>query len=169
MQNLYGLTGNNNIGNYKAIQTFSAPTGVVFGSGSTVSSAYYPGGPTDQSLGWESTSQYNVGIDLGLFHDRLSVIANYYDSRTYNLLIGEERRVAARTVASGGREGGAPRPTREEACCREEISIPWSIKAEADRAGYHKVADSCIRSVADNDRRACCSGCRSRSRCRCRD
>jgi len=85
----WGLSGNNNIGNYNAIQTFSSPTGVVFGPGTQVSSAYFPGVPRDKGLGWESTSQYNVGFDLGLFHDRLSLIANYYDSRTYNLLIND--------------------------------------------------------------------------------
>ena len=82
----WGLSGNNNIGNYNAIQTFNTPTGVVYGN-NTITSAYYPGAVTDNKLGWESTSQYNVGLDLGLFHDRLSLIANYYDSRTYNLLI----------------------------------------------------------------------------------
>lgn len=82
----WGQSGNNNIGNYNAIRVFGAPTGTVFGAGNQVSSAYFPGGPKDPSIGWESTSQWDVGFDLGLFHDRISLIANYYDSRTNNLL-----------------------------------------------------------------------------------
>ncbi len=81
----WGLSGNNNIGNYNALQTFNSPTGVVFGN-NVVSTAYYAGNIADNKLGWESTSQYNFGLDLGLFHDRVFVIANYYNSHTFNLL-----------------------------------------------------------------------------------
>jgi TonB-linked SusC/RagA family outer membrane protein len=87
----WGLSGNNNIGDYKSVQTFNSPTGTVFGSGGAGSSttAYQLGNVADAHLGWESTSQYNFGADLGLFHDRISLIANYYDSRTYNLLVND--------------------------------------------------------------------------------
>lgn len=81
----WGLSGNNNIGNYNYQQTMSAPGGVVFGNG-TIVTAVWSGAIADQKLGWESTSQYNFGMDLGLFNDRVFVIANYYISRSYNLL-----------------------------------------------------------------------------------
>lgn len=97
----WGISGNNNIGNYNSIQTFSNPTGVVYGS-NTITSAYYPGPVTDNKLGWESTSQYNIGIDLGLFHDRVSLIANFYDSRTYNLLINNNvSAISGNPITSG--------------------------------------------------------------------
>lgn len=79
----WGLSGNNNIGNYNFQQVMSN-TGVVIGS--SITTAMYPGGFRDNMLGWESTSQLNVGFDLSLFNGRLSVLANYYDSYTYNLL-----------------------------------------------------------------------------------
>lgn len=86
----WGLSGNNNIGDYKAIQVFNSPTGTVFGQGSgTAATSYQLGNVTDPNLGWESTSQYNVGADLGLFRDRVSLIVNYYDSRTFNLLVND--------------------------------------------------------------------------------
>ncbi len=81
----WGLSGNNNIGNYNQVQYINSPTTTVFGNG--ITQAYLPGNVADNKLGWESTSQYNVGLDMGFFHDRLSLIANYYDSRTFNLLI----------------------------------------------------------------------------------
>jgi TonB-linked SusC/RagA family outer membrane protein len=84
----WGLSGNNNIGNYNFLQTMAAPGGVVFGNG-TVNTALWAEGIKDQNLGWESTSQYNVGLDLGLLEDRLSIIANYYLSRSYNLLFNQ--------------------------------------------------------------------------------
>lgn len=81
----WGMSGNNNIGNYQYAALMSSPTGVVFGSG-TIGSAMYPGGVKDNAIGWESTSQYNVGFDLSLFSNRLSISGNYYLSHTQDLL-----------------------------------------------------------------------------------
>lgn len=84
----WGLTGNYNVGNYNYLQTMASPTGAVFGSG-TIQTAYYPGAIKDQKLGWESTSQYNLGLDVGLFNNRLFLIANGYLSYSYNLLFNQ--------------------------------------------------------------------------------
>jgi hypothetical protein len=70
-------------------QTLANPTGVVFGSNNTITTATYAGGIKDEKLSWESTSQYNGGIDIGLFRGRLSIIANYYLSYSYNLLYNQ--------------------------------------------------------------------------------
>ncbi len=80
----WGLTGNNNIGNYNYEQDVTGSGGVVYGS--TVYNATWPGGITDNKLGWESTGQYNFGADVTLLNNRLSIIGNYYISRSYNLL-----------------------------------------------------------------------------------
>jgi TonB-linked SusC/RagA family outer membrane protein len=85
----WGLSGNYNIGNYNTVQTLASPTGVVFGSSSTIANATYPGGIKDSKLSWESTSQYNFGTDISLLKGRLSVIANYYLSYSYNLLYNQ--------------------------------------------------------------------------------
>jgi TonB-linked SusC/RagA family outer membrane protein len=84
----WGLTGNYNIPNYGVQQTLANPTGVVFGN-NTITTATYAGGIKDEKLSWESTSQYNGGIDIGLFRGRLSIIANYYLSYSYNLLYNQ--------------------------------------------------------------------------------
>lgn len=83
----WGLTGNNNIGNYAYQQNVSGFGGTVIGS--TVYNATWPGGLTDPKLGWESTSQYNLGFDATLLRNKLSVIFNYYTSRSYNLLYNQ--------------------------------------------------------------------------------
>jgi TonB-linked SusC/RagA family outer membrane protein len=84
----WGLSGNNNIGNYSTQQVLNAPSSVVYGNG-TVNSAITAGNIKDQNLGWESTSQYNFGADLGLLKHRLFILANYYLSYSYNLLFNE--------------------------------------------------------------------------------
>ena len=81
----WGMSGNNNIGNYEYATIMSSPSGAVFGNG-TIVSAMYPGGVKDNAIGWETTSQYNVGFDLSLFNNRLSVSGNYYLSYTKDLL-----------------------------------------------------------------------------------
>jgi TonB-linked SusC/RagA family outer membrane protein len=83
----WGLSGNNNIGNYNSQQTMSSPGGVVFGN--TISTAIWEDSIKDERLGWESTSQYNLGTDISIFKGRLSIIANYYLSNSYNLLFNQ--------------------------------------------------------------------------------
>jgi TonB-dependent starch-binding outer membrane protein SusC len=83
----WGLTGNNNIPNYAYEQGLTGSGGEVIGN--TVNNATWAGGITDGKLGWESTGQYNFGGDAILLNNRLSVIANYYISKSYNLLYNQ--------------------------------------------------------------------------------
>jgi len=83
----WGLTGNNNIGNYRYEQALSGTGGAVVGS--NVYTANWAGNITDSKLGWESTSQFNLGLDAGLFNNRVSVLFNYYISKSYNLLFNK--------------------------------------------------------------------------------
>ncbi|MFD2937597.1 SusC/RagA family TonB-linked outer membrane protein [Spirosoma flavum] len=84
----WGKTGNYNIPLYGYQQTMASPTGAVFGAG-TIQTAFYSGALKDPKLGWESTSQYNLGVDVGLFNNRLLLIANAYLSDSYNLLFNQ--------------------------------------------------------------------------------
>ncbi|TSJ35926.1 TonB-dependent receptor [Mucilaginibacter corticis] len=84
----WGLSGNNNVGNYNTQRVYNSPTNAVFGTGS-LAPALTAGNIKDGNLGWETTSQYNFGTDLGLFKGRLFIIANYYLSHSYNLLFNE--------------------------------------------------------------------------------
>lgn len=84
----WGMSGNNNIGNYEQATIMSSPAGVVFGNGS-IASSMYPGGIKDNTIGWETTSQWNIGFDLSLFSNRLAVSGNYYLSHTKDLLFNQ--------------------------------------------------------------------------------
>lgn len=81
----WGKSGNNNIGNYNYEAVMSSPEKALFGNG-TVYSGVEPGGVKDNTIGWESTSQYNFGADLSMFNNRLEISANYYLSYTRDLL-----------------------------------------------------------------------------------
>ncbi len=81
----WGLSGNNNVGNYNLQRVYNSPSNVVFGTGA-LSPSLVADNIKDPNLGWETTSQYNFGADLGLLKGRLFLIANYYLSHSYNLL-----------------------------------------------------------------------------------
>jgi TonB-linked SusC/RagA family outer membrane protein len=83
----WGLTGNNNIGNYQYEQLVTGSGGNVVGN--TVYNSTWASGIADNKLGWESTSQFNFGADVTTLQNRLSIIANYYISRSYNLLFNK--------------------------------------------------------------------------------
>ena len=83
----WGLTGNNNIGNYRYEQALSGTGGEVIGT--NVYTANWAGNITDSKLGWESTSQFNFGLDAGLLDNRLQILFNYYVSKSYNLLFNQ--------------------------------------------------------------------------------
>lgn len=79
-----GVTGNNNIGNYTQYalidNTEPAAFNDNFAAGSAVNSMSNP------NLGWETTRQFDIGFDLGLWEDRLTFTYDYYNKITSNLL-----------------------------------------------------------------------------------
>jgi TonB-linked SusC/RagA family outer membrane protein len=80
----YGITGNNNIGNYTSQATISRSNYVLGGNivpGAVVSS--FP----NSFLGWEQSHQLNVGTDISLFSGKVSFTAEYYRKTTQNMLL----------------------------------------------------------------------------------
>lgn len=87
MRASWGQSGNNNIGDYRAITVYSNPGGVIIGN--KVATAYWPDAMRDPNLSWETTSQSNVGLDIGLLRGRLNVMTNFYLSQSSNLLFNQ--------------------------------------------------------------------------------
>lgn len=83
----WGLSGNNNIGDYRSLTVFNTPAGVILGN--RVETAYWPGNLFDPNLSWETTSQYNVGMDVGLLRKRINIMTNFYRSHSFNLLFNQ--------------------------------------------------------------------------------
>lgn len=79
----WGKSGNNDIGNYSSIAGISTGS---YAFGTTAVSTSRLGGFADSELGWETTTQANIGLDLGFFNSRLNVIANYYNSISTDIL-----------------------------------------------------------------------------------
>ncbi|MCR5312543.1 MAG: TonB-dependent receptor [Bacteroidaceae bacterium] len=82
----YGATGNQGIGAYRTIP-FVNPANYSFTS--SLSSGYAMPtwrGPTDNDLKWETTKQWNIGLDFAFLNSRLSFTVDYYHKNTYDLL-----------------------------------------------------------------------------------
>ena len=80
----YGVIGNNNIGNYTQYALVNNTTNAVFGS--TVATGAQVTSLSNANLGRETTKQFDAGLDLGLFNDRIQLIYDFYTKRTTNLL-----------------------------------------------------------------------------------
>ena len=53
----------------------------------TLALGYYPKIVPNPSLGWEATSVYNIGLDLGFFDNRISATIDVFKSYTSDLLL----------------------------------------------------------------------------------
>lgn len=79
----YGITGNNNIGNYSyyaAVESQNYVFNNVLANGKTTTSL------SNSELGWEKTSQLDVGVDIGLFKDRIFFQYDYFRKYTTDML-----------------------------------------------------------------------------------
>lgn len=83
----YGRTGNERIGNYASYGLVSNAKYTY--DGFTNSSGTYLNNtsPENSKLKWETTDQYNLGVDFSLFDNRLTFNLDGYYKRTDNLLI----------------------------------------------------------------------------------
>jgi TonB-linked SusC/RagA family outer membrane protein len=76
----YGLTGNAEIGNF-------ASRGLYQSGNYGDEAGIIPQSLPNESLRWEKTAQYDIGIDFGLFNDRISGEIDYYVKETTDLLL----------------------------------------------------------------------------------
>jgi len=79
-----GVTGNQSIPPYSSLSQL-AYFRYNF-NGQTVS-GYAPTNVANDDLSWEKTFQVNSGLDLGLFNNRVSIVADYYYKKTSDLLL----------------------------------------------------------------------------------
>ncbi|WP_321332740.1 TonB-dependent receptor [uncultured Bacteroides sp.] len=76
----FGSVGNQEIGDYDYLQTLV----VTKYNGKTV---YKVGNTGDDNLKWETTTQYNIGLDAGILNNRITATADAYYKKTSNLLL----------------------------------------------------------------------------------
>jgi TonB-linked SusC/RagA family outer membrane protein len=82
----YGLLGNQNIGAYNYQAVLNQSSNYVLGRNQTIATGIIPRRlPSDAR--WETTTQSDIGLELGLFEDKLMLNADYFDKQTEDMLI----------------------------------------------------------------------------------
>lgn len=80
----YGRTGNQDIGNYMSITTFSQGGSLILDNTKYVT--FEPSRLANPDLKWETTSQFNVGLDMGFLGGRISAVLEYFYKYTSDML-----------------------------------------------------------------------------------
>ncbi|MBO9729795.1 MAG: SusC/RagA family TonB-linked outer membrane protein [Chitinophaga sp.] len=82
----YGLTGQVNAGYFSYIQTYFNANGYWFGSGSSLEKSSGENALANTGLAPEKAKKLNAGIDLGLWNNKLTITADYFFNKFYDLV-----------------------------------------------------------------------------------
>lgn len=83
----WGQIGNDKIGNYKYYAlanidpSFDAVFNGIYYSGGTITSLY------NRSVHWERSEQFDIGFDLGVLNNQLTVEFDFYNRKTKDMLV----------------------------------------------------------------------------------
>ena len=77
----YGVTGNDGIKDYQSLAFFTSTKFMDVANGLVITNL------ANSSIQWEQTGKANIGVDLGLFNNRLSLSFDCFSSNTTHLLV----------------------------------------------------------------------------------
>src|SRR3546814_19504776 len=80
----WGVTGNNDIGNYRSLSILNPANYILGGS---FSSGQVMGAFANSELGWEQSNQINIGLDDALISNRLYFPEAYYRKDNNDILL----------------------------------------------------------------------------------
>lgn len=78
-----GITGSDAIGDYQYLNTYSSTTYPYNGSSGLILTRL-----ANPEYSWETNRKFEVGLDLGLFKDRIAFSASWFDNRATDQLVG---------------------------------------------------------------------------------
>ena len=83
----YGILGNNTLGVYSYASTINPFASYAFGNPAVLAPGTTTVTATDPNIKWEDSKQSDIGLDLGLFNNRLQVTAEYFVKESSDLLL----------------------------------------------------------------------------------
>ncbi len=85
----YGTVGNNRVGDFSYLSQFgSLQNNYAYAFNNVYVPGIQPFFYGNSNLRWETTKELDLGINLSLFKDRITIDADYYSKRTSDFLIG---------------------------------------------------------------------------------
>lgn len=98
----YGTLGSGNIGPYEFIPIINTFGTIAMGRDQHIEQAATQVRLANEDLRWETLTQQNFGVDLGLLNNRISVTAEYFIAETKDVLFGYPIPIVS------GNDGGNP-------------------------------------------------------------
>ena len=83
----YGILGNQDIGNYPYTATINTGYGYYLGDAKTLVDGVAQVALSNSDITWERSKQFDVGVDLSMFKNKLSLTADYYIKKIDNMLL----------------------------------------------------------------------------------
>lgn len=93
----YGTTGNSNIGN-RTLNFYQTGVYTVFGT--TPHIQVYNAQMGNPKLTWEKTKEFNLGLDLGLLNNRISLVAEFFNRTISDLLVSGKALMSYNEISS---------------------------------------------------------------------
>ncbi|MEG2514835.1 MAG: SusC/RagA family TonB-linked outer membrane protein, partial [Bacteroidaceae bacterium] len=82
----WGTVGNDRISNFLSLDLYEQSK---YGVGNNTTTVLTPKQIKNENLKWEGSTTTNLGIDLGFFHNRLNVTADFFIKDTKDLLLAQ--------------------------------------------------------------------------------
>ncbi len=83
----YGSIGSHGIGPYSTLSVIRSA--FSYGFNDVRVGTYRPGGIANKDLKWETTTQLDIGVDMGFMGNRLNLTMDYYHKKTTDLLLNQ--------------------------------------------------------------------------------
>jgi TonB-linked SusC/RagA family outer membrane protein len=99
----WGRTGNNNVSDFASTEKYYGSTGTrpyTYYFGNTSNPAIVKTEMENPNLKWETTEQYDLGIDVGFFKQRIRIEADYFKKVTSDLLLNADLPYSSGFVSS---------------------------------------------------------------------
>jgi TonB-linked SusC/RagA family outer membrane protein len=84
----FGYNGNQAIGIYSSLPSLTTQSGYLIGDAKIL--GYTAGNLPNPDLKWETTRQFDLGMEIGILSNRISIEVDYYSKRTKDLLLSEQ-------------------------------------------------------------------------------
>ncbi|TLV01310.1 SusC/RagA family TonB-linked outer membrane protein [Dyadobacter luticola] len=86
----WGKTGNQAIQPYQTLATVASGFNYAYDGTDSPNIGFQLGRASNPNLKWETTAQTNIGLDLGLFGERLVATVDVYKKKTSDLLLNKQ-------------------------------------------------------------------------------
>jgi TonB-linked SusC/RagA family outer membrane protein len=86
----WGITGNQSVSPYASLSQILSGANYPYNGGDATDIGFNIARAANPNLKWESTTQTDVGLDIGLFNGRLTASVDYYIKTTKDLLLSRQ-------------------------------------------------------------------------------